>query len=97
MQKHQLIQQEGHWYCSVCHWSWKHFPRAQCPGVQRFAYAEAPSDYLTYTELRALRLKPLDAHSPGGCYWRVGRREWLWFYDRRKAVPVRAYRRKQEG
>ena len=96
MQQHQLIQKDGCWYCSVCRWSWKQPPRLQCPGVERFAFGEAPSYYLTVTQLRRLHLKPLDLCRPDGCYWRAGKKTWLWFYDRFvNAVPVRPYHRKK--
>jgi len=41
----------------------------------------------TYTQLRSRGLKPADRNKPDGCYLRVQRREWLWFYDEHKALP----------
>ena len=86
---HELEMREDRYYCRVCGWQWKRRPRAACPRVRRFGYQEAPEEYLTYTELRALRLQPRDRRAPDGCYYRSGCREWLWFYDRREAVPRR--------
>jgi hypothetical protein len=96
MQEHRLIHENGCWCCSVCQWTWKYVPRSQCPGVERFAFGEAPENYLTATQLRKLHLKPADPRRPDGCYWQAGRKTWLWFYDRSvNAVSVRSYRRKK--
>lgn len=89
MHTHQLESTQGGYRCSVCHWHWRSPPREACPGIQRFTYEQVPPEMQTYTQLRAKGLKPADRAKPDGCYFRVQRREWLWFYDERQALPRR--------
>ena len=85
-----LLENTGNGYrCFVCHWHWRSSPRQACPGIQRFAYEQVPPQMQTYTQLRAKGLKPPERSRPHGCYFRVQRREWLWFYDERLALPRR--------
>lgn len=86
---HEVVLTEAGYACRVCGWQWKRRPRSACPKVRRFGYREAPQGYLTYTELRKQGLQPRDRRVPDGCYYRTGRKQWLWFYDRRQAVPRR--------
>ena len=89
MLAHQLESTQSGYRCTVCHWRWRTSPRDACPGVQRFAYEQVPPGLQTYTQLRARGLKPADRNKPDGCYFRVQRREWLWFYDECQALPRR--------
>jgi DNA polymerase III epsilon subunit-like protein len=89
MQAHQLEAIPGGQRCAVCKWHWRLYPTSLCPGVERFAYAQVPPSMKTYTQLRVQGLKPADRARPDGCYYAVHKRDWLWFYDERQAIPRR--------
>jgi DNA polymerase III subunit epsilon len=91
---HQLERgADGRTHCATCRWSWaaKGSIRANgCPGVPRYGGYESAvkAGLKTFTMLRKAGLKT-DLSQPAGCIYVQGRREWVWLYDERTAVPRR--------
>src|SRR5579871_5238452 len=75
--------------CSVCGMSWKRGPRhtSGCPGVQWYGWQQAPAHLKTYTQLRAMHLKPRDRKKPDGTL--SGHDDWIYLYDEREALSRR--------
>lgn len=95
--QHTISQTEqGYYHCSVCSWTWKYLPGGECPGVTRYAYGQVPGHLLTYTQLKAKNLRPLDRNKPDGCYFKKRDKAWLWFYDERITLPRRKETEKQK-
>jgi DNA polymerase-3 subunit epsilon len=93
---HQLEATESGYRCRICTWTWKQYPQSDCPGLPGSAYEEVPAHLLSYTQLKARGLKPRDRAAPDGCYFRVHRRQWLYLYDERQALPMRCESPKQK-
>ena len=89
MTKHNLIQTDYGYYCTICHWKWRSPPTNGCPGVHRFRrWAEVPSYLKTKSELFKAGLKPGDNLGPDGCLYPPNERlPCYWLYDSRQAIP----------
>ncbi len=88
--KHELTWTKGEHYaytCLRCSQEWVKPPSSPCPGVPFYYWHTAPAHLQTYTQLRAKHLKPLDRKKPDGCL--SMKREWLYLYDERQALPRR--------
>ena len=85
----RCIEAERPIICAVCGMSWKRDPRhaSGCPGVRWYSWQQAPAHLKTYTQLRAMHLKPRDRKKPDGTL--SGHDDWIYLYDEREALPRR--------
>lgn len=87
--------------CSVCGWSWKSQPQADCPGLPRYAYGDIPAGLRHKTALREMHLKP--GGPARGVYYRSGQAgkptAWCLLYAVAEALPTnpRGDSRPQKG
>lgn len=76
--------------CAHCRWSWKTPPVSECPGVQRYEYADIPATLAHKTALREKHLKP--GGPPRGVYYRSGQggkaTRWCLLYAVAEAVST---------
>ena len=84
--KHKLTKTNGFWQCTVCHWRWSSRRRTACPGMPRYSLDTIPSYLKT---LPQLGLQPPDQASDA-CYYRRLAPHWLFFYDVRKSLHIKA-------
>jgi hypothetical protein len=87
--KHQLRKTNGYWQCTVCQWRWPSRRLTACPGMRRYTLDNLPSYLKTLPQLELLGLKPPDL-VPDACYYRRLAPHWLYFYDVRKSLPLKA-------
>lgn len=100
MFRHQITRDKSdkpyEYTCSRCGWSWTREPSSDCPGVRRYSWKSAPAYLKTFTQLRAMGLKPRDRSRPDGVVL-VSMSHWTFadLYDEREAIPRRRYTEKQ--
>lgn len=74
--------------CQRCGANWRRDPGTSlCPGVRWYPWQSSPDYLRTFTQLRAKHLKPADRSKPDGCIF--CKKEWVWLYDERQAIPRR--------
>lgn len=62
--QHELVQEQGHYHCSICGWVWDELPIRNCPGMPMFAQETRPAHLLTLDELKQRRLCPGEQPMP---------------------------------
>src|SRR5215470_7358237 len=87
MTNHQFQRKSGCWQCKVCQWSWKTRKRSVCPGVIRYEFGTWPNHLKTAGELSRIGMDI--PSSPDGCYYQRLEPDFLWLYDKSKAVHLR--------
>jgi len=86
-QEHDLIKENGRYYCKKCQVDWASKPRPKsCLGVPRYNIRKnRPSHLFTLRELEKKGKKPTGA--PEGYVHMLNAPYWIFLYDISKTIP----------